>query len=71
MLILTRGVGEDICIGDDIVVKVNDIRGGRVRLGIQAPDHVSIDRREVAIRKQQTPSTRDATASESEPPCPM
>ena len=71
MLILTRGIGEDICIGDDIVVKVNDIRGGRVRLGIQAPDHVSIDRREVAIRKQQAPSTRSATASESEPPCPM
>ncbi len=58
MLVLTRRKGEEICIGHDIVAKVNDIRGGRVRLGIQAPDHVSVDRREVAIRKQQVTSIR-------------
>lgn len=51
MLILSREIDEDILIGDDIVVRVVDVRGGTVRLGIDAPSHVSIDRREIRERK--------------------
>lgn len=34
-------------IGDDVEVKVIDIRGGKVRLGIKAPSHVAVHRKEV------------------------
>ena len=43
MLVLTRKVGESICIGDGIVVRVLET-GGRVRLGIEAPRDVAITR---------------------------
>jgi carbon storage regulator len=54
MLILTREKEEDIIIGDNIVIKIVDIRGGKVRLGITAPDDVPVHRREVyeAIKRQ-------------------
>ena len=57
MLVLTRRKGEAICIGENIVLQVTDVKAGRVRLGIQAPDHVTIDRAEVfeRKRKQTTP----------------
>ena len=43
MLVLTRKVGESICIGDGITVRVLET-GGRVRLGIEAPRDVAISR---------------------------
>ena len=51
MLVLTREVDETILIGDDIAIMVLSIRGTQVRLGIDAPRHVSIDRGEVRERK--------------------
>lgn len=53
MLILTRRVGESLCIGDDIVLTVVGIRGQQARLAIQAPKSVPVDREEIAIRKRQ------------------
>lgn len=47
MLVLSRRVGEEIRIGDDIVVKITAIKGGRVRVGIDAPRSKSIVRAEV------------------------
>lgn len=47
MLIITRKLGERITIGDDIVVSLLDIKGGQVRIGIDAPKHVSIHREEI------------------------
>ncbi|MBN1477943.1 carbon storage regulator CsrA [Candidatus Sumerlaeota bacterium] len=47
MLILTRKLGEGIRINDDVVVKVVDIRGNQVRLGIAAPRSVPVHREEV------------------------
>jgi carbon storage regulator len=47
MLILTRKLGEGIRINEDIVVKVVDIRGNQVRLGIAAPRSVPVHREEV------------------------
>lgn len=52
MLVLSRKCNEQIVIGDDIVVTVVSIRGGTVRIGIEAPPHVTVHRQEVleAIR---------------------
>jgi creatinine deaminase len=47
MLVLARMRDESIIIGDDITVTVADIRGDKVRLGIAAPRHVSVHRKEV------------------------
>jgi carbon storage regulator len=47
MLVLSRQRDESIIIGDNIVVTVVDIRGEKVRLGIQAPQEIPVHRREV------------------------
>lgn len=52
MLVLTRHPNESILIGDSIRVTVVDIRGDKVRLGIDAPRHVRVDRDEVRARQE-------------------
>ena len=47
MLVLSRKLNEEILIGDDIVITVVDIRGDKIRLGIDAPLTVPVHRREV------------------------
>ena len=47
MLVLSRHRDESIMIGDDIVVTIVDIRGDKVRLGIDAPTTVPVHRQEV------------------------
>ena len=47
MLVLTRRANESIVIGDDIEVVVIEVRGDRVRLGIEAPRGSSVHRSEV------------------------
>jgi carbon storage regulator len=51
MLILTRRPGESICIGEDIKVTVIFVKGYQVRIGIEAPREVAVDREEIALRK--------------------
>lgn len=66
MLVLTRRVGEKLCIGADVTVTVLGVKGGQVQLGTEAPAHVSIDREEVRARKlaeQVGDDERDAIAS--------
>lgn len=53
MLVLTRKVGERIRIGDEIVIKVVDVDKGKIRIGIDAPENVSILRMEVYERIQE------------------
>ncbi len=48
MLVLTRRIGEQIQIGEHVVVTVVKLAGGGVRLGIQAPSEMTIMRGEVA-----------------------
>jgi carbon storage regulator len=50
MLVLSRRVGEEIVIGGQISVTITAINGDRVRVGIQAPPHVRIDRHEIHER---------------------
>lgn len=47
MLVLSRKRNEAICIGDDITLVVVEIRGDKVRLGIEAPKDVPVHRDEV------------------------
>ena len=47
MLVLSRQRDESIIIGDDIVITIVDIRGDKVRLGIEAPLEVPVHRQEV------------------------
>ena len=54
MLVLSRHRDESIMIGDDVVVTIVDIRGDKVRLGIQAPHDIPVHRQEVyeAIKRE-------------------
>lgn len=52
MLILTRRIGESIRIGDDVTVVVLEVKGSQVRLGVEAPKGVAIDRQEIRLRKE-------------------
>lgn len=47
MLVLTRRLGETLVIGDNIKVRVLGISGGQVRIGIEAPQEVSVQREEI------------------------
>ena len=50
MLILTRRIGESVMIGDDISVTVLRVKGSQVRLGVNAPRTVSVQREEISDR---------------------
>ena len=52
MLVLTRKLGESIRIGDNIVVKIVDLDGRHVKLGIEAPKSISVNREEIYDRIQ-------------------
>jgi carbon storage regulator len=68
MLVLSRYRDESIYIGDNVVITVVDIRGDRVRIGIQAPPDVSVHRQEIydAITREkhgiQNPEQPDQTS---------
>lgn len=67
MLVLTRRTNQSIVIGSDVTITIVEIRGEQVRLGIQAPRHVSVYRSEVLqqIRDQNRQAAmvgEDATA---------
>ena len=58
MLILTRGIDESIVIAGDITVTVYAVKGNQVRIGVDAPRTVTIDRLEIHERKQLELETR-------------
>jgi len=51
MLVLTRKSQQEIIIGDNIRLTILDVRGGRVKLGVIAPDNVDIRRKEIAAHE--------------------
>lgn len=65
MLVLTRKLGESIAIDDHIKIRVVQIKGKQVRLGIEAPKDTKIHREEVylAIQNQNQESTTATTDS--------
>ena len=66
MLVLSRKKNESIVIDENIVITVVEVRGDKVRLGIEAPKEIPIHRQEVylAIRSEQ----EQQSASPEEPP---
>jgi len=60
MLVLSRQRDESITIGDNVVVTIVDIRGDKVRLGIDAPREVPVHRQEVydAIQRENLRASR-------------
>ena len=55
MLVLSRKKNEQIMINSDIIITVVEVRGDKVRLGVEAPKEVAVHRREVyeAIRREE------------------
>ena len=70
MLVLSRYRDESIYIGDDVVITVVDIRGDRVRIGVQAPSDVSVHRQEVYEAIKNGNGTKNGSQRESVPPVP-
>lgn len=70
MLVLSRHRDEEIVIGDNVTITVVDIRGDKVRLGINAPQSVPVHRREVydAIQREKAaaPVRRQEPPGEAE-----
>lgn len=67
MLVLSRRLGENIVIGDNLVrITVVDIRGDKVRLGITAPLHMSVHREEIfaIIQREQQEQNHGTEAAE-------
>ena len=60
MLVLSRKTGESFVIGDDIIVTVLEVRGDVVRIGIDAPRSVSVQRAELLAQLEA--SNRDAAS---------
>ena len=53
MLVLTRRIGETICICDDIEVTVLALKGSQVRIGTKVPEDLSVHRQEIYQRIEQ------------------
>ena len=81
MLVLSRQRDESIMIGDDIQITVVDVRGDKVRLGINAPPHIPVHRKEVyeSIKREkeatakargEAPSPVNSLAKKEPPPPP-
>lgn len=53
MLLLTRKLGENIRIGDDVKITIVEVKGNHVKLGIDAPPSIKVHREEIYERIQQ------------------
>jgi carbon storage regulator len=62
VLILTRRIGETLMIGKDIQVTVLGVRGNQVRIGVNAPRDVIVDREEIALRRAREAGEANAAA---------
>ena len=69
MLVLSRQKDESIIIGDDVEITIVDVRGDKVRLGINAPREISVHRKEVyeAIQREKAEKARAEQASSEGP----
>ena len=70
MLVLSRKKNESIVIDNDITIVVVEIRGDKVRLGVEAPKEVPVHRREVfdAIRRNELAAKEEEATNKGETP---
>ncbi len=71
MLVLTRRTGEQVVIAGEIVVRVVAIEGNKVRLGIDAPRSVRVDREEIYHRRMLEENHEAPVMDEIELGCPV
>jgi carbon storage regulator len=64
MLVLSRKKTEEIVIGDEISIMVVEIRGDKVRIGIDAPKHIKVHRKEVWLAIQKETSDEQCVSAE-------
>lgn len=62
MLVLSRKQGERIIVDDCVEITVVELRGGKVRLGFCAPEHVAIHRKEIYERIASTITNEGSTS---------
>ncbi len=64
MLVLSRQKDESIIIGDDVEITIVDVRGDKVRLGINAPRSISVHRKEIyeAIQREKAQKAKEEAA---------
>ena len=64
MLVLSRQKDESIMIGDEVEITIVDVRGDKVRLGINAPRSIAVHRREIydAIQREKAAKAKAATS---------
>ena len=65
MLVLSRKKNESIVINDDITIVVVEIRGDKVRLGVEAPKEVPVHRREVYDAIKRSEQSGNSSSDES------
>ena len=53
MLILTRNEGDNLRVGDDIKITVLRLSGSQIKLGVEAPEHITVYREEIYTRIQE------------------
>ncbi len=69
MLVLSRQRDESIMIGDDVEITIVDVRGDKVRLGINAPKCIPVHRREIydAIQREKAQKAAETDAQDKSP----
>ena len=63
MLVLTRKVGESIKIGDDIYIRVVQVKGKQVRIGVEAPRETKVQREELNSQDESVSTHKTETVS--------
>ena len=66
MLVLSRQRDESIMIGDDVEITIVDVRGDKVRLGINAPRSISVHRKEIYEAIQREKEEKDKVEKNDE-----
>jgi carbon storage regulator len=64
MLVLSRRKSEEIMIGDDVSIMVVEIRGDKVRIGINAPKHIKVHRKEIWLEMQKGMASEQCVIAE-------
>ena len=67
MLVLTRKAGESIVIGNEVVITVLEVRGGQIRLGVDAPRNLAVHRAEIYQQVMEENQAASIDASEAVP----
>ena len=70
MLLLTRKLGENIRIGDDVKITIVEVKGNHVKLGIEAPPSVKVHREEIYERIQEENRRAQALKNDRPPDAP-